>query len=259
MNLYIAEKTSRAKDIATEMNGKFNKSDKERFNTRIGREVILWDYLKTDKVIADIGIDITIKDPDLYDRISNYVLLHGEDLQGMFKNEKYLYMSCFIRDVRAFRNEFELEERLKPLFSHGKGDAFEFVISFPEKMNFDEKDIIKSSFVNISQQHVLTINDVIWECFVHQTKNGQIVDAQFEACRSNIDKYSRAELVNINLIDTFQPNSYVRQLLRGAEKIGNIDGRSVWFNPHGYYFCWDKETEYLLESWLTFPAYPIHW
>ncbi|UBX30891.1 hypothetical protein [Arsenophonus apicola] len=91
--------------------------------------------MKTDKVIADIGAEITVKDPDLYDRISNYVLLHGEDLQGMFKDEKYLYMSCFIRDVRAFRNEFELEERLKPLFSLGKGDADEFVISFPSKLN----------------------------------------------------------------------------------------------------------------------------
>lgn len=121
MNSYITEKPSL-----------MSESDKERFNMRIGGEVILWDYLKTDKVIEDIGAVITVKNPDLYDRISHYALLHGEDLQGMFKNDKYLYMSCFIRDVAAFRNEFELEEALKPLFNHGKGDASEFVISFPE-------------------------------------------------------------------------------------------------------------------------------
>ncbi|HGJ5864806.1 hypothetical protein [Arsenophonus nasoniae] len=121
MNSYITEKPSL-----------MSESDKERFNMRIGGEVILWDYLKTEKVIEDIGAVITVKNADLYDRISHYVLLHGEDLQGMFKDEKYLYMSCFIRDVRAFRNEFELEEALKPLFNHGKGDASEFLISFPE-------------------------------------------------------------------------------------------------------------------------------
>ncbi|HGJ5880691.1 MAG TPA: hypothetical protein ACHBZ9_17020 [Arsenophonus nasoniae] len=121
MNSYITEKPSL-----------MSESDKERFNMRIGGEVILWDYLKTEKVIEDIGVVITVKNADLYDRISHYVLLHGEDLQGMFKDEKYLYMSCFIRDVRAFRNEFELEEALKPLFNHGKGDASEFLISFPE-------------------------------------------------------------------------------------------------------------------------------
>ncbi|WP_254304372.1 hypothetical protein [Candidatus Sodalis sp. SoCistrobi] len=117
-----------------------SKSDKQRFRMRIGGEVILWDYLKTDKGIVNIGAEVTVKNPDLYDRISHYALLHGEDLQGMFKNDKYLYMSCFIRDVAAFRNEFESEEVLKPLFSHGKGDASEFVISFPEKRNFDDKE-----------------------------------------------------------------------------------------------------------------------
>lgn len=114
MNLYIAEKPSVANDIATSRSGNYrhsfmSKSDKESFNTRIGSEVILWDYLKTDNGIADIGAEITVKDPDLYDRISHYSLVHGEDLQGMFKNDKYLYMSYFIRDVPAFRNEFELE------------------------------------------------------------------------------------------------------------------------------------------------------
>lgn len=255
MNLYIAEKPSVAKDIATGLNGKFSKSDKERFNTRIGREVILWDYLKTDNGIADIGSAITIKDPDLYDRISHYVFLHGEDLQGMFKNEKYLYMSCFIRDVAAFRNEFELEEILKPLFSHGKGDASEFVISFPEKRNFDEKEEIKNHFLNIIQKHVLTINDVILEYFVEQTKNGQIVDRQFESCRSNIDNYSKEELLKINLIDAFEPDSYVKPLLRGTEKIGEIDGHSVWFSPYGYYFYWNEAARLQIDNLKHIPIH----
>ncbi|MCV0730906.1 hypothetical protein MLI38_021480, partial [Escherichia coli] len=30
----------------------------------------------------------------LYERVCQYTLQHGEDLQGMFKDEKYEYMSC---------------------------------------------------------------------------------------------------------------------------------------------------------------------
>lgn len=45
--------------------------------------------------------------------------------------KKYEYMSCFVRDVAAFRSNFESEELLKPLFNHDKGDTVEFVISVP--------------------------------------------------------------------------------------------------------------------------------
>lgn len=133
------------------------------------------------------------------------------------------------------------------------------MISFPEKRNFDDKEAIKNNFINIIQKHVLTINDVIWEYFVDQAKNGQIVDYQFESCRSNIETYSRGEFVKVNLTDAFEPDSYITPLLRETEKIGEIDGHSVWFSPYGYYFYWNKEMEYLLESWLTFPAYPYNW
>lgn len=116
--------------------------DKERFNMRIVGEVLVWDYLKNDNDTADIGADIKITESPLHDRISQYALLHGEDLQGMFKDEKYEYMSCFIRDVAAFRTEFENEKALNPLFNHGKGESAEFLISFPEKSN----DVNKGEF-----------------------------------------------------------------------------------------------------------------
>lgn len=114
-------------------------SDKERLNKRIFGEVLIWDYLKNDNDTADIGADIKITESPLYDRISQYALLHGEDLQGMFKNEKYEYISCVIRDVAAFRTEFENEEVLDALFNHGKGETVEYLISFPEKAIIDDK------------------------------------------------------------------------------------------------------------------------
>ena len=44
-----------------------------------------------------------------------------------------------------------------------------------------------------------------------------------------------------------------------AKEIGNINGFNVWFNERGFYFYWNEETEFLIESWLTFPAYPYGW
>jgi hypothetical protein len=123
-----------------------NESDKERFNKRILGEVFVWDYLKNDNGTADIGADIKITETSLYDRISQHVLQYGEDLQGMFDDEKYEYMSCFIRDVAAFRAEFENEELLAPLFNHGKGEATEFLISFPESVNHDKAE----SFIKVN-------------------------------------------------------------------------------------------------------------
>ncbi len=53
--------------------------------------------------------------------------------------------------------------------------------------------------------------------------------------------------------------AYVQNLNQLSKIIGDIDGYPVWFEDSGYYFYWNKETEYLLESWLTFPAYPYGW
>ena len=109
------------------------KYDKERFNKRIGGEVQISADIRVNDFMTEGAVYVTVAESSLYERICQYVLQHGEDLQGMFKDEKYEYMSCFVRDVAAFRANFESEEMLKPLFNHGKGDTVEFVISVPEK------------------------------------------------------------------------------------------------------------------------------
>ncbi|HBR1984815.1 TPA: hypothetical protein L9M67_005002 [Klebsiella quasipneumoniae subsp. quasipneumoniae] len=109
------------------------KYDKERFNKRISDEVQISADIRINDFMTESATYVTITKSSLYERICQYALQHGEDLQGMFKNERYEYMSCFVRDVAAFRANFESEEMLKPLFNHGKGDTVEFVISVPEK------------------------------------------------------------------------------------------------------------------------------
>ncbi|HCP1382367.1 TPA: hypothetical protein OCX34_004586 [Escherichia coli] len=112
------------------------KHDKERFNKRIGGEVQISADIPVSDFMTEGAAYVTITEStesSLYERVCQYALQHGEDLQGMFKDEKYEYMSCFVCDVAAFRANFENEETLKPLFNHGKGDTVEFVISVPEK------------------------------------------------------------------------------------------------------------------------------
>lgn len=109
------------------------KYDKERFNKRIGGEVQISADIRVNDFMTEGVVYVTVAESSLYERICQYALQHGEDLQGMFKDERYEYMSCFVRDVAAFRANFESEEMLKPLFNHGKSDTVEFVISVPEK------------------------------------------------------------------------------------------------------------------------------
>ncbi|TQN75510.1 UNVERIFIED_ORG: hypothetical protein FHU00_5141 [Citrobacter freundii] len=109
-----------------------SESEKRRFYNRIlGMALVSADIRISDFVTESVAY-VTVTDLSLYERICQYALLHGEDLQGIFKDEKYEYMSCFVRDVAAFKTEFENEEILKPLFNHNKGETVEFVISFPE-------------------------------------------------------------------------------------------------------------------------------
>ncbi len=88
-------------------------------------------------------VDIVVPDSDyrslqnLYDRLCQYAVMHGEDLQELFQTDSYQYMSCFIRDVESFVAEFGRENALKPLFNHGKGRTDEFLISFPGTHNSD--------------------------------------------------------------------------------------------------------------------------
>ncbi|EIN0469889.1 hypothetical protein LMH05_004211 [Escherichia coli] len=114
--------------------------DKERFSNRIRGEVHISADIRVSDFITEGAVYVTVTESSLYERICQYAFQYGEDLQGMFKNEKYEYMSCFVRDVAAFRTEFEKEEILKPLFSHDKGETVEFVISFPEICHQEDRN-----------------------------------------------------------------------------------------------------------------------
>lgn len=241
-------------------------SDKERFNKRVcvGQLLVSADVYVT-PVMTESAAEVELIVPDedyqkamdLYDRICQFVLLHGEDLQGLFQTDRYYYMTCFVRDIEAFKKEFENEEKLKPLFNHDKGETAEFLISFPEGANYDNKELVKKSFLEIIQKHVDSLDELTWSDFEHRAFTGGTVGFDDEC--DKITKLSRKDFVASNLTDSFEVDFYVNPLFNKAEKIGEIDGYSVWFNSRGFYFYWNKETEYLLESWLTFPAYPYGW
>lgn len=253
-------------------------SEKELFSKRLYvRQVLISaDFFVTPVMTESAAVvDIIVPDSEyrilleLYNRICQFSLLHGEDLQELFQTNKYIYMSCFIRDVAAFKSEFECEEVLEPLFNHGKGETAMFVISFPKKPNFGNKELINDSFISIIQKHVVQINDSEWQSFVERASSGTMVDFGIDLAtgasvdldneRGKIIKLTREEFIKSNIADSFEPDFYVNRLFRRAERIGEIDGHSVWFNSRGFYFYWNEETEYLLESWLTYPAYPYEW
>ncbi|WP_289347311.1 hypothetical protein [Pantoea stewartii] len=125
-----------------------NESDKECFNNRLRvAQVLVSADIYVTPVMTESAAEVELIVPnedyqkaiDLYNRICQFSLLYGEDLQGLFQTDRYYYMSCFVRDIEAFKNEFENEEELKPLFNHDKGETAEFLISFPEKVNYDYK------------------------------------------------------------------------------------------------------------------------
>ncbi|EEZ6060052.1 hypothetical protein DCO30_003837 [Escherichia coli O1] len=241
-------------------------SDKDRFNNRVcvGQVIISADVYVTPVMTESAAeVEITVPDEnyqkvmDLYDRICQFALLHGEDLQGLFQTDRYYYMSCFVRDIEAFKKEFKNEDELKPLFNHDKGETAEFLISFPEKANYDNKESVKKSFLKITQKHVDTLDELTWSNFEHRAFTGGTVG--FDDERDNIKKLSRKDFVASNLTDSFEDDFYVNPLFEGAQNIGEIDNYPVCFNSRGFYFYWNKQTEYLLESWLTFPAYPYGW
>ena len=63
--------------------------------------------------------------------------------------------------------------------------------------------------------------------------------------------FSRKTLVRMNVSDSFQSDSYVNQLIIQARKIGEINNQDVWFNIHGFYFCWNVSTKFFLVCCLT--------
>lgn len=109
-----------------------NKHDTEYFNSRIlGGVLVSADIFKS-PCVSESAVEVTISDHDLYEKISQYAFLNGEDLQSLFQDDEYAYMSCFIRNVKAFQSEFENEDSLKELFQHDKGSTDYYLISFPE-------------------------------------------------------------------------------------------------------------------------------
>jgi hypothetical protein len=86
------------------------------------------------------------EDSSLYKRIIQYAVTHGEDLQELFCTEHYYYDSCFIFDVKHFRDSFSDEESITSLFNNPKGDAAEILISFPARVNYDNKEGISHEY-----------------------------------------------------------------------------------------------------------------
>lgn len=233
----------------------FNVLDRKRFDMRIVGEVLVSADIYIGKASTASAAEVNITEPALYDRISQYALLYGKDLQGLFQTDRYQYMSCFIGDVQAFETEFQNEDLLKPLFNHNKGETAEFLISFPERVNFNYKESVKKYFLDITQKHVETLDEITWNKFERRALTGATI-ANFENDRCKITELSRKNFVEYSLTDSFEVDSYVNPLFEGAQKIGEIGGCPVFFNSRGFYFYWNKQKEYLLESWLTFPAYP---
>lgn len=245
-----------------------NEIEKERFNNKMCACQV---HISADIFVSPLvteraaEVELTVPDDDyqkemaLYDRICQFALLYGEDLKGLFQNDTYQYISCFIHDISAFRHEFETEELLTPLFNHNKGETAMFVISFPETYNYVDKELVKKSFLDITQKHVITLDECYWSYYIQRVFSGPVVSVDFENERDNIIDFTREELVKKNLTESFEPELYVNSLFYKSQKIGEIDGYYVWFNERGFYFYWNEKTEYILESWLTFPAYPYGW
>ncbi|HCA3439632.1 TPA: hypothetical protein MO340_004194 [Salmonella enterica subsp. salamae serovar 35:g,m,s,t:-] len=116
-----------------------NNNEKMRFEQRIKGELLVSADVYISMNVSESAVELRITEPALYERISQYAERYGEDLQGLFQTKKYQYMSCFIYDAIAFEEEFKNENALKPLFSHGKGETVEFLVSFPEIVNFDDE------------------------------------------------------------------------------------------------------------------------
>ncbi|WP_323086498.1 hypothetical protein [Providencia alcalifaciens] len=117
-----------------------NKHDTEYFNSRILGGVLVSADIFTSPCVSESAAEVIISDPDLYEKICHYAFLNGEDLQSLFQDDEYTYMSCFIRDVKAFQSAFENERVMKELFNHDKGNTDHFLISFPE-MSMQSQDV----------------------------------------------------------------------------------------------------------------------
>ncbi|EAX6577002.1 hypothetical protein BHS57_22245 [Salmonella enterica] len=215
--------------------------------------------------------DLFITDDDHLRFLVIFANEHGRDLQSLFSRGGVNYQTCFCKitdgSFKGFLNSNKKYHYWRDFIT--SNDISEIEVSFPEKANYGNKEIIKDSFINIIQKHVVQINDSEWLSFIERASSGVVMDfgidlatgtyVNLESEREKIIKLTREDFIKSNVNDSFEPDFYVNRLLKGAEKIGEIDGHSVWFNPRGFYFYWNKETDYLLEAWLTYPAYPYGW
>lgn len=218
--------------------------------------------------MAQLKLDYDV-DSTLYKRVSDYAVLHGRDLQELFATDHYNYKSCFILDVSHFRDAFNDEESITSLFNHSDDKIAEVLISFPDRVNYDNKEELLKQFKEIVNSHVVTIEENQWDLFESRALTGSTVENGFNIVtgeiydpkddRNLILTLSRQDYVTKNITTSFEPEAYVANLLTDAQVIGSIADHPVLYSKRGYYLYWNKDSEYTIESWLTFPAYPFGW
>ncbi|ELU9444776.1 hypothetical protein SD767_004186 [Salmonella enterica] len=104
----------------------------------------IYDYLI---ISADVPFSLTMtesaseiklfhgEDPVLYQRITDYAMKYGEDLQSLICNEHYDFLSCFVYDVKHFRDTFSDTKMIGNLFYNVNiEEAIEVIINFPVKI-----------------------------------------------------------------------------------------------------------------------------
>jgi hypothetical protein len=197
----------------------------------------------------EVGLDLTT--------VNKAVLIVSEALHNLPSAGNDITAGLTVRRVRSA--VVDLSKILPRVNINGLNASFEAF----------ELECMKSSFLKCICEHVVNLDEKMWNQFIHKTmtgvtvsfgidkKTGEVVDP--EDSRHEIDSLSRVELVEKNLMDSRQPELYIDELKKGAGQIGDIDGFPIWFHESGYYFYWDSESECLLESWLTFPVCPYGW
>lgn len=220
------------------------------------------------------------EDYSLYKRVFDYAVTHGQNFQELFCTEHYYYKSCFVFDIMRFRDFFSDEERISSLFyvdqqriislfKNPENHVAQILISFPDRVNYDNKEDFLKQFKKIVSSHVVTIEEYQWDFFESRALTGATVGSGFnmltgeiydpEDDRNLILTLSRQDYATKNITSSFEPEAYVANLLTDAQVIGSIDDNPVLYSKRGYYLYWNKDSEYTIESWLTFPAYPVGW
>lgn len=113
------------------------------FEQRIKGELLISADIYIAPNFTESAVELRITEPALYERICKYAEQYAENLQELFQTKEYVYMSCFIYDTLAFKEEFKHEGALESLFTQDKGETAEFCVSFPERLrlrvSFDDE------------------------------------------------------------------------------------------------------------------------